>query len=443
MMTAQTLASVKQVLLEKLHQEIVPQLEQLVQQLPEQLGQMAQAETQLHQGMLKIAGLLLQLWGQTADRTVERPCCPQCQMPMRHRGYPSVRLVTTLGTIRYCRVRWRCEDCGQECYPHDAPMRFLTHGVSWPLARICGRLACQLGSFEEARDNLQEDYHVHLATETVREVAQAAGSLLLQQEEDYRRQVAQRELPLPESDKSPEKACLYADGTMVHSEGDWHEVRVITVATEDACGNPCQRQSRAAFWDVEEVAWSLVLLARQLGYQNARQRAFIADGAAWLWKLQESYFPTAVPILDWYHLAEKVHAAANALHGQGNDAAKQWARRLKDYLWDGRLQEALAIVGQEHARARARLKRQKLHELWTYLENNADHVDYPRYRALGLSIGSGQVEAQCKTLVGARCKRAGMRDWTNDGAEAILRLRAAMQDKTYNELWERRLRPAA
>ena len=78
----------------------------------------------------------------------------------------------------------------------------------------------------------------------------------------------------------------------------------------------------------------------------------------------------------------------------------------------------------------------------TYLENNQQHMDYPRYRALGLPIGSGEVEAQCKTLVGARCKQAGMRRWTYRGAEAILRLRAARQDGSFNALWNRKLRLA-
>ena len=92
---------------------------------------------------------------------------------------------------------------------------------------------------------------------------------------------------------------------------------------------------------------------------------------------------------------------------------------------------------------RSPTKRAALGELATYLENNRSRVDYPRYRELGLPCGSGQVEAQCKTLVGARCKLAGMRNWSYAGAEAVLRLRAAVQDGTYEELWKQRLCPAA
>lgn len=443
MSTAQAVSAVKQALLEKLHREVVPQLERLVESLPECLVDFARAETQLRDGVLKIAQRLLDIWGHIADRTVARPCCPQCDVAMRHRGLPETNVVTTVGDVSYRRPRWRCDDCGEECYPHDAVLRFLTHNVSWPLAKVCSRLAAQLSSFEEAGDNLNEDYGVHVAKETIRTIAEAAGATVLEQEDAKRQRIMQRQEPLPETEKTPEKAYVFADGTTVHSEGDWHEIRVATVATVDAADNPLERHSRARFLDVEDVAWTLVLLARGAGYQNAKQRAFIADGAAWLWKLQEAYFPSATAILDWYHLAERVHKATNAVFGQGSDEAKQWAKRLKEELWEGRAGVALTLVHQEHTKARSPTKREAWQEFMTYLENNQHHMDYPRYRELGLPVGSGQVEAQCKTLVGARCKQAGMRNWTYEGAEAVLRLRAAKHDGTFDGLWDQKLRLAA
>lgn len=443
MSTTQAMSGVKQALLEQLHQEIVPELEQLVQALPEQLVDFDQAEVQLRNGLLKVAQHLLDLWGHVADLKVARPCCPRCGVAMRHRGLPETGVVTTVGDVSYRRPRWRCDSCQEECYPHDAMLRFLTHNVSWPLAKVCGRLAAQIPSFEDASDSLAEDYRVHLAKETIRSIAEAAGTTVLEQEDVQRRRIMERQEPLPESEKTPDKAFVFADGTTVHSDGDWHEIRVATVATEDAAGQPLERQSRARFLGVEEVAWTLVLLARGLGYQNAKKRAFIADGAAWLWKLQEAYFGSATAILDWYHLAEHVHKAANVVYGSGSPEAKQWAQRLKDELWGGRVDNVLTLARQDLARARSPSKREALQELLTYLENNRQHMDYPRYRELGLPVGSGQVEAQCKTLVGARCKQAGMRNWTYQGAEAILRLRAASQDGSFNSLWTQKLRLAS
>jgi hypothetical protein len=304
-------------------------------------------------------------------------------------------------------------------------------------------LGAQIPSLDETGKNFEDDYAVHLAKETIRQIAEAAGKTILEQEDEQQRRVMAREIPLPESEKTPEKVCVFADGTTVHSEGDWHEIRVATVASEDAAGNPLERHSRARFMSVEQAAWTLVLLARSVGYPNAKRRAFIADGAAWLWRIQAAFFAQATAILDWYHLAEHVHKAANELFGQGTPQAEEWARRIKSELWEGRVGNARSLTEQERTRTRSPSKRQALQELLTYLENNQEHMDYPRYRALGLPIGSGQVEAQCKTLVGGRCKQAGMRNWTYAGAEALLRLRAAKQDGSFDSLWTTQLRLAA
>lgn len=135
--------------------------------------------------------------------------------------------------------------------------------------------------------------------------------------------------------------------------------------------------------------------------------------------------------------------AANILYGKASEAAKQWSKRLKDEWWEGRGSAGLDLVRAELGKARSPAKRAALQELETYLEHNLGRIDYPRYRALGLPIGSGQVEAQCKTLVGARCKQAGMRNWTYGGAEGVLRMRAAKHDSSCDALWKQELRLAA
>jgi hypothetical protein len=443
MSTSNVTPAVKHALVEKLHREIVPALEQLIQALPDQLLDFAQAEQQLRQGMLKVAQRLLENWAEVADLAVQRPCCPKCGVPMRHKGRAPSSVMTTLGEVEYQRPRWRCQECHEESYPHDAVLCFLEHRVSWTLAKVASRLAAQLASFEEARDTLEEDYDVHLAKETVRDVAEGAGQYVLRQEDELRRRIQERQAPLPESTQTPAKACVFADGTTVHTEGEWHEIRVATVVTEDAEGKQMARQSRARFLPVDEVAWVLLLMAREIGYANAPLRAFIADGSHWLWRVAEQYFGSAVQILDWYHLAEHVHKAANIVHGEGSEEAKEWSKRLKDELCQGHGNIALDLVRAELAKVRSPAKRDALQELQTYLENNLSRIDYPRYRELGLPIGSGQVEAQCKTLVGARCKQAGMRNWTYAGAEGVLRMRAAKHDGSFDALWEHELRLAA
>ena len=98
----------------------------------------------------------------------------------------------------------------------------------------------------------------------------------------------------------------------------------------------------------------------------------------------------------------------------------------------GLVNDALKEV--ERLAARSPAKRKAKHELITYLNNNRTRMDYPRYEAMGLPIGSGEVEAQCKTLVQARCKQAGMR-WSRSGAEQLLRVRCAVRDGSFDAMF--------
>jgi hypothetical protein len=384
---------VKDALREKLHREIVPQLEQLVDSLPEALHGLPQAEALLRVGGMEAARCLLQGWGEVAQRTNVRPDCPKCGLPMRHKGLKPLALLSTVGLIRCRRPRYRCQTCGTECYPHDATLRFRRHPVTLRLAKVISRLTAQL-PFAQARQNLVADYPVKLAKQTMTDIVEEAGQQVNTAEDVERRQIEERQAPLPQSDLLPDKACVFADGTTVHTEGDWHEIRVATAQSADAQGKPLARHSRARFLGVESVAWVLLLLARSVGWQNARLRAFIADGAHWLWRLADQYFPSAVQILDWYHLSEHAHKAARILFGEGSVQAAEWAKRCKDALWQGQVSEALALVEAQWTRVRAPAKRAALQEFQTYLCNNETRVDYPRYRALGLPIGCGLVVAQ-------------------------------------------------
>lgn len=206
---------------------------------------------------------------------------------------------------------------------------------------------------------------------------------------------------------------------------------------------PLAAQHRARLLCCAAFGLQLFLLARQVGYHRAQLRAFLADGARWLWDVAATHFPDAIQILDWYHLTEHVHDTAAALFGEGTPPAQAWSEARKTELWEGRWIQTLAELDTLRKQLRAPAKRETLRKFRQYLINNQERIDYPRYRALGLRIGSGQVEGACKALVGARCKQAGMRNWTQAGAEGVLRIRAALQAGDYDTLWNRHLKIAA
>jgi hypothetical protein len=446
MSTTDVAGLVKQALVAKLEQ-CQEKLRALAASLPETLIDLELAEHLVRGGVLEIGRELLQAWSEVADAQAARPDCQQCDERTRHKGYVSGPLVTTLGTIDVRRPRYRCTTCGREHYPHDAQLRFGAHAVSWLLAKVLGRLGAQL-PFEQAVRNLKEDYGISLSKHTLEQVCQEAGQVVLNQEDAQRQMLQQlppQEQPaaLPESTISPQKAYVLADGTMLHAEGAWQEIRVASVAAVNAADEVLKVQHRARFLGCADFGWQLLLLAHQVGYQRATYRVFLADGARWLWELADMHFPDAIQILDWYHLAEHVHGSAAILFGEGNPAARRWSESRKAELWNGQVAKTLRCLRSLLKSMRAKSKRETLRQLIGYLENNRRRINYPRYRALGLRVGSGQVEGACKTLVGGRCKQAGMRNWNRPGAEGVLRLRAALQTNDYHALWDHHLKIAA
>jgi hypothetical protein len=446
MSTTSAVSSVKQALLLELDQ-FNQQLKELVLSLPDELEQLDQAEQEIRLGMLHIGRGVLQAWSQRATLARQQPECAACQETMRHKGYVTGPLTTTLGDIRIRRPRFRCEHCGGECYPHDARLRFLKHSLSWSLAKVVGRLGAQL-PFDQARQNLLDDYGVRLSKQRIEQVCEEAGQMLLAAEDARREQIyalppAEQPAALPTSDISAEKVYVSGDGTMIHTEGDWHEIRVASVAATDADDLVLATQLRARFLSCEEFGRHLLLLALGVGYRHAKLRVFLADGAHWLWELAALHFPEAIQILDWYHLTEYVHAAAAALFGEGTEEATAWSDARLAELWEGRWRDTVAHLTVLRKSLRAQGKREALRKFQQYVTNNQTRIDYPRYRELGLRIGSGRVEGACKSLVGARCKQAGMRNWTRTGAQGVLRLRAALQTGDFNSLWDHHLQSAA
>ncbi len=72
-----------------------------------------------------------------------------------------------------------------------------------------------------------------------------------------------------------------------------------------------------------------------------------------------------------------------------------------------------------------------------YFEKNKERMRYDNFRRQGVFVGSGVVEAGCKTVIGQRLKQSGMH-WTVNGANSIIALRCCFFSNRWEDFWEYR-----
>ncbi len=186
----------------------------------------------------------------------------------------------------------------------------------------------------------------------------------------------------------------------------------------------------------EEFGKALYTLAVTCGLPQARQVVVVGDGALWIWGLAIEHFAEAVPIVDLWHARAHVWKVARAVFASGSPEAAAWAEHAGTLLVEGNIEElvaeiaALPAVPPEPGASRSRPEIEM-----DYFISNAARMRYPVFRAQGMHVGSGIAEAACKTVVSTRAKRSGMR-WTPEGLDAVLALRTAVLNATYDDFWE-------
>ena len=186
---------------------------------------------------------------------------------------------------------------------------------------------------------------------------------------------------------------------------------------------PHQVRYLAGFYGLDELGLQLRRQAAQVGWDEADQQIALTDGGNGLEQFMHRNFPLAHCILDFYHASEHVANLVRALHPTDEPAFQRqlhaWCHQLKHEGGAALLATLEQLALDDRSAALREVHRQETQ----YLRHNIQRTDYPAYLANGWQIGSGPVEAACKTVVGQRLKGSGMR-WGDDGADALCHLRA-------------------
>lgn len=168
-------------------------------------------------------------------------------------------------------------------------------------------------------------------------------------------------------------------------------------------------------------------------------RIMLCDGATGLWSYvdENSMYDEYEKLVDFYHTSEHLSLAAEAIFGKGSRKAQQWYDKYRSILKteDGGAGRVLRSMAYYASTVRLRKsRREDLAAQQTFFRRNEHRMEYARFRRNGWPIGSGPVEAACKSLVKTRLCRSGMR-WSRPGGQNILSLRTYVKSRRWNAMW--------
>lgn len=212
---------------------------------------------------------------------------------------------------------------------------------------------------------------------------------------------------------------------------------VFTQTKTDEKGHPVRDEESTSYAGAietaEEFSQRIYGEAKRRGVDRANEVCVIGDGAPWIWNIADEQFHYATQIVDLYHAREHYWNPARVVFGGDEARINQWCKLRRDELDEGRVEDVIAAI-KELAGYSEKAKEVCEREIG-YFEKNKERMRYGEFRRRGLFVGSGVLEAGCKSVVGQRLKQSGMH-WTVKGANNIIALRCCLFSNRWEDFWE-------
>jgi hypothetical protein len=200
---------------------------------------------------------------------------------------------------------------------------------------------------------------------------------------------------------------------------------------------PDQVRYLAGFYELETLGRQLRRQAGQIGWDEVDQQVALSDGGTGLEEFFRVHFPRAECILDFWHAKEHLVEFSQTWFGGADAERSAWLDEQCHRLKHQGGQTVLDCLEALDPSTRSAAVQEAHRQHTQYFRNHVHRMDYPRYRQQGWQIGSGPIEAACKSVVAERLKCSGMR-WGADGADSLCHLRALWlsEPKLWNAFWK-------
>lgn len=382
------------------------------------------------------------------------PC--GCGGEARYHDTRSRQLLTVLGAVSLTRAWYVCPRCDTGTSPRDAELDVVGTQFSPGVRRMMAVVGSE-SSFAHGREELELLAGLEVTAKAIERQAETIGTDIEARQQTEIRRAKQLELPDVCVSDVP-TLYIEMDGTGVpvakpETEGRpgktvgeparTREVKlgcVFTQSSTDNKGRPVRDEDSTTYVGAIENAEAFGLRlyneAWRRGWSRAKRKAVLGDGAVWIWNQADIHFPGAVQIVDIYHAREHLFEMARRILPTHDKQRKRWLARCLDRLDKGKIEALVKLLRASEAPS-AEVKAALSTEA-DYFERNTERMRYPTFRDRGLFIGSGVVEAACRTVVATRLKRSGM-FWSVAGANAIIALRCSRLSNRFEDYWTTRL----
>jgi hypothetical protein len=385
----------------------------------------------------------------------QRTLACSCSQQAVYRGLRSKPILTAIGKVEVSRPYYLCPHCHSGQFPADVELDIQDTELSPGVQRMLAIVGLE-APFDHGRQQMKLLADLEVTTKAVERTAEAVGEDIAAREQTEIQRAIQLDLPMIVGKPIP---VLYIelDGTGVpvvkketvgrtgKTEGQPSHTReaklgcVFTQSKWDQEGyairdpdsttyfgaiEPAEEFGKRAYWE----AWNG-------GLSRAEKIVVLSDGAEWIWNIADQYFPGAIQIVDLFHARQHLWDLGRKLYPNQEAEQRRWMMVHQDMLDGGKIEDlvaALRSIDSPNSELEDKIRIEA-----GYFEKHAERMRYPEFRRQHLFVGSGVIEAGCKTLIGARCKQSGM-FWTVRGANAILALRCCHFNGRFEDYWEAR-----
>jgi hypothetical protein len=367
-----------------------------------------------------------------------------------YKGRQTLKVRCLFGTFSIRRDYYHEPD--QEAGHHPADDALGLEGALTPaLAKILCLEAVDETSFQKAQEHLAQTGGIEVETSQIqRWVGRVGQGAIDWQSRDAKPQACDAKVLYLSADGTGvpmrKKELAGRKGKQPDGSAKTRQAYLGCVFTQHTCdekGHPIRDYQSttyiSSFDNIEDFGLLLRKEALRRGSGTAQKIVLLFDGAEGLEHMGKINFSGCQQIVDFYHAMQHLADVLEALTGQhpGKDD-RQYKKWTKFLLKDG----VQKIIDQAREMAAAKTCQSAVEKELHYFVHNTGRMLYGTYRKAGYFIGSGVIEAGCKSVIGARCKQSGM-FWSESGAHKVLALRCIKCGNTWEAFWKERLNTRA